>query len=121
MNARTTLTALVITLMAALGLGTAAPTQAAPAGGIAPGNYWFHSPGYFGQVNHDAAVVRGNVLSVRYGPVTNHYRLVRTSYGAIHDNGVGFRMTLTRKAPGRYGGTLYYYGIDGGKVSLTRR
>ncbi|HNP55920.1 MAG TPA: hypothetical protein PK331_13800 [Gordonia sp. (in: high G+C Gram-positive bacteria)] len=117
----TALAVLVIALMAALGLGTAAPAQAAPAGGIENGTYWFHSPGYFGAVNRDPATVRGGVLSVRYGPVVNHYRLARTSYGAIHDNGVGFRMALVKRAPGRYGGTLYYYGIPGGQISLTKR
>ncbi|OBC02714.1 hypothetical protein [Gordonia sp. 852002-50395_SCH5434458] len=121
MNARTTLAALVITLMAALGHGTAAPAAQAAPGGIAPGTYWFHSPGYFGAVNRDPATVRGGVLSVRYGPIVNHYRLIPTARGAYHDNGVGFRMALVKRAPGRYGGDLCYYGIPGGKISLTKR
>ncbi|KHJ71272.1 MULTISPECIES: hypothetical protein [Mycobacteriales] len=121
MNARTTLAALVIGLMAALGFGTAAaPAQAAP-GGVQSGTYWFHSPGYFGQVNHNPAVVRGNTLTVRYGPLVYHYPLIKTPNGAYFDNRIGTRMTLTKKGNRHYAGTIYYYGIDGGKVSLTKR
>ncbi|MCD2143715.1 hypothetical protein [Gordonia paraffinivorans] len=101
-----------------LGAGTA---QAAPAGGIAPGKYWFHSPGYFGAVNHDPAVVRGGVLSVRYGPIVNHYRIIKTPRGGYTDNGLGNRMTFTKKGNRWYAGEIYYYGIPGGKISLTKR
>ncbi|MCZ4579424.1 hypothetical protein O4158_10080 [Gordonia amicalis] len=121
MHARTTLAALVIALMAALGLGTAAPAQAAPAGGIENGTYWFNSPGYFGAVNRDPAVVRGSTLTVYYGGVPRPYPLVRTPRGAYYDDRLGARMTFTKRGDRRYAGTIYYYGVDGGKIGLTKR
>ena len=119
---RLAIATILIGALSSFGLITAAaPAQAAPAGGIAPGNYWFHSPGYFGQVNHSPAVVRGNVLTVRSGPIVNHYRIIKTPRGGYTDNGLGNRTTFTKKGDRWYAGEIYYYGIPGGKISLTKR